>query len=1148
MKNKHKLLLFILTTIWALTPLLSFAQVDVEELHGDETWSASGLHSGNMIRTTFWNDGQIGTRTTSPEDIGGEWPINSGREYLAKMATHYGAEVRDVDGEMIHIMSESNGTRTGGLDGSESNGDWGPNGEWWTMAPLPNFYNSSPDPSNSEDRRVAMSHWEWSWPSAWPDKMDDTVDPGWPGSWNGYFGKNIRNADQESYYVIDDYNNREFPFYPDENDSTRRGLGFRVSVRGFQWSNVLVEDILFLLYDVENIGTYEHDKVVFGLNFGPNIGSATTGGDSDDDGGAYDLEHNLGYQYDEDNIGGGGWTPVGRLGGAFFESPGNPYDGIDNDGDAGNGNGNVITEDMFAPKTLNAGDDVVLIDYSSFEREIVKMPQDGVTFEYQDHQYTVKPGTVEEIPNNLVDDNLNGLIDENNGSVIGEGDDAIHRYLYVGLKYINYYTGEGKDNILIDERRDDGIDNDGDWDVLTDDVGLDGVDRTGDPGEGDGKPTSGAGTHLPGEPHIDKTDIDESDMIGLTCFNIYSPWTIYPLYADETIWEALTPGFLNATGQIGNTDIILGSGYFPLKPEQIERFSIGYMYGYGDEIFRNREYAEKTYNENYNFAKAPNIPKLTAVPGDGRVTLYWDDYAEQSVDPITGEDFEGYKIYRSTDPAFKDMTAVTDGFGSVAYRKPIKQFDVKNGISGYAPIAVNGIHFYLGDDTGITNSWVDTTARNGQKYYYAVCAYDHGDGALGIAPSETSKYISISKDGTVDKGRNVAIARPEAPSAGFKQAELADLTLLEGGKATGKFGYEIIDPNKIADGATYRVVFEDTVAENDSRQLVYMTKNFSLLKVMNGSADTLINRSNNLEPGAEQPMIDGFTFKLFNDSSLQVMSDSSMWMADSVMDFVFEPFRYSRTQGIAMPNDYLITFHEQVGADTSEAAALSRVRELPAVPVNFKITNTLSGEPVKFAFYEQDQVSGEEGMFTGFTDRTRSDQIIFMEPNDEDSLVFSWSFELDRATNDSLHRNPRAGDSVIIRTQKPFLSTDQYEFTTKGQRIDNELAKSQMEDIKVVPNPYVVANSWEPLNPYTNGRGPRELHFINLPEKCSIKIFNIRGQLIRELEHDTPDVSNGTEIWDMLSKDQLDISYGVYIYYVDAGELGSKTGKFAIIK
>jgi hypothetical protein len=99
-----------------------------------------------------------------------------------------------------------------------------------------------------------------------------------------------------------------------------------------------------------------------------------------------------------------------------------------------------------------------------------------------------------------------------------------------------------------------------------------------------------------------------------------------------------------------------------------------------------------------------------------------------------------------------------------------------------------------------------------------------------------------------------------------------------------------------------------------------------------------------------------------------------------------------------------------------------------------------------------------------------------------------------------------------------------------------------------VPNPYIVANSFEALNPYADGRGPREIHFTHLPAVCTIKIFNMRGQLVRTLEHNTPSASNGTEIWDVRSKDNLDVAYGVYIFHVDAGKVGQKIGKFAIVK
>ena len=59
----------------------------------------------------------------------------------------------------------------------------------------------------------------------------------------------------------------------------------------------------------------------------------------------------------------------------------------------------------------------------------------------------------------------------------------------------------------------------------------------------------------------------------------------------------------------------------------------------------------------------PPRPILQAVPGDGRVTLYWDDSAESFLDTQFNparRNFEGYKVYRATDPEFKDALRVTD--------------------------------------------------------------------------------------------------------------------------------------------------------------------------------------------------------------------------------------------------------------------------------------------------------------------------------------------------------------------------------------------------------------------------------------------------------------------------------------------------------
>jgi hypothetical protein len=1117
------------------------APAQMQGLHGDQNFCYDGLYSGNQIKVSFYNDGMIGTRLNNPEDFGGEWPINSGHVYINQIIVFVGAEVKDANGEFKHIVSEGNGIVTGDPNQTwgQASGDAGPNGDWWTWCPLPGF-------ANDERKRIAMSQWPWSWPAEWPDKFEDMVDPGWPDQWNGYFGKDVLNADQESYYVMDDYNNREFSFYPDSTDPERRGLGLRGTVRGFQWSNVLVEDILFGLYDIKNIGTTSHDKMNFGIMSGPIMGNAVSGGgDGDDDGGEYDLAEELGYHLDKDDVGAGGWSPVGFHGLAFFESPGNPYDGIDNDGDAVTGSGRIIDEAMFAPRIVGVNEPVVVIDYLTFDRRIVPMPAEGISITYQEKTYSFLPGReLAEIENNLIDDNLNGIIDENNGSVFGEGKDAVQRYLYLGLKYRDWMTGEGSDNILIDEKRDDGIDNDGDWDVKFDDVGMDGVPNTGDPGENDGRATSGRGTDLPGEPHIDKTDIDESDMIGLTAFNIYTPWTIYPLSADETLWEAIQPGYLNARGQFGDTDILLGSGYFPLKPGQIERFSIGILFGIDKEdLIKNKGYAKKTYDENYNFAKAPYVPAVTAVPGDNRVTLYWDDTAEKSVDPISGMDFEGYRIYRSTDPAFSDMRPITDMYGSVSYRKPLAQFDLVNEYKGSAAVPVNGIHFDLGNNTGLQHIWTDSTAVNGFDYYYAVTSYDHGDPNLGIAPTECSKYISITKDGKIDKGKNVAIVRPEAPSAGYAAAEASGGHWLEGSTNTGAVRVQIIDPDAVA-GGSYRLVFGDTV-----RQLANgyypETRHFTLLDMTSpGSADTLINRQAMPGPDVESPVLAGFRLILENEPGVALDTLQSGWNHAGIYGYIFTPYKYTKTLGLAKASDYRIEFGD-LGAAESAAYEYTPGKILPAVPVNFKVINASEGREIAFAFWSKD---GSDGFFTGFTEKPRSDLIVFLEEDSAGAWAETWSFAITSVGSDSATLNPAAGDAIDLKVKKPFLSNDVFVFETKPPATDANRAAAALKNIKVVPNPYIVTHVWEPLNPYTNGRGPRELHFTHLPPVCTIQIFNIRGQLIDKIVHHAPSLADGTEIWDMQTKDQLDIAYGIYIYHVDAGAIGQITGKFAVIK
>ena len=91
---------------------------------------------------------------------------------------------------------------------------------------------------------------------------------------------------------------------------------------------------------------------------------------------------------------------------------------------------------------------------------------------------------------------------------------------------------------------------------------------------------------------------------------------------------------------------------------------------------------QNIYDNDYSFAKPPLKPSMTAVPGDKKVTLYWDSLSEKSMDPIYGTDFEGYRVYRSTDPGFIDSYTITDTYGNVTFKEPIAVFDLDNGLNG----------------------------------------------------------------------------------------------------------------------------------------------------------------------------------------------------------------------------------------------------------------------------------------------------------------------------------------------------------------------------------------------------------------------------------------------------------------------------------
>ena len=131
------------------------------------------------------------------------------------------------------------------------------------------------------------------------------------------------------------------------------------------------------------------------------------------------------------------------------------------------------------------------------------------------------------------------------------------------------------------------------------------------------------------------------------------------------------------------------------------------------------------------------------------------------------------------------------------------------------------------------------------------------------------------------------------------------------------------------------------------------------------------------------------------------------------------------------------------------------------------------------------------------------------------------------------------GQVMRFECDNALSTLDEFTFSTvAGQMNDATLAKQQFKnDIRAVPNPYYGFSLYE------SNRFERVIKFINLPETCTIRIFDLLGTLIRTIEKDD---NNSVYNWDIKTDFELPLASGVYIYHVESPTLGSVIGKMVI--
>ena len=1004
----------------------------------------------------------------------------------------------------------------------------------WGFYPVFGYFN----PNNEYP---ALSRLPDSWPSGgWPSSEGKI----WPGEWNGRFGRGVTYADLETYFVVNDAHDLEYlgeedmvQYYPrhsskriDETSSIQSGQpwgGLGIRVETRGFQWNNPQARDAIFWEYNVSNTSEYDLPE--VCFGYWVDNAIGGDGADDELGYFNDLLDISYSWDENGIGIAGLLP-GIMGFAYLESPGIAYDGLDNDDDG------LIDE-----KRDNGAGQII-------------GPTDGIS-------------------------DLSKFLD-------------FYKLSVEDLKP-HYEGDEDQDWVDGDDANGDGIyqanENPGD------DVGLDGVGPLELNYNG---PDEGEGNHRPDyvesvgcEPNFAVTDVSESDMIGLTSFQLFpifdqhpappgSPW----FRNDDVMWDLISADSLTEYyGTVANLVELFASGPFPLYQGKTERISMAEIHSFdpleglnssdhiAPALFKLKEIVQVIYEKDYRFAQPPKTPTLTASAGDGYVMLSWDDDADKLTrDPFLGNvnDFEGYKLFRATDKYFSDAEVITDGYGTPMFLKPIYQCDLVNDKVGFADFGlVNGTAYNLGDNTGVKHYFRDENVENGRTYYYAIVAYDYGapDIGPGISPSENNTVIDIDEyDNIRGIGINVAIVVPRSDAAGYSDPEIILDSLNSQLIGTGTILPSVVSREQLKLGNEYHVTFHfDTVYNQLLKPVYYTNPGFQIFNKTNG---TLVYN--------ESPAYDLTGQPNFSGSNLTFNEENNHWsMNKKVVSDVFDGLQLDISQVFTTPT--LDTANSGwVGDSYGDVNITISSRESNLIPWDCEIvfTNDISytskvespfgiydeydtrlwfpnriilGQSFDFYVVNKSKLD-ENGNYTlmdlAVQDFSSSSWALDNEYNkfqdrvlvgEVDSLN-NWlgtSFIIDFFNIDSVFL-PKPGSRYSINWNRNFWASDTFKFKVDSvENIAVDDLEKDIKDIRVVPNPYVGTNAMEEavINSFLNQ--PRKIMFTNLPSSCVINIFTSSGVKVKTI-YKNDGIDNGMVYWDLLNKEGLEIAAGMYLYHV----------------
>ncbi|MFZ0389802.1 MAG: hypothetical protein WAN36_05035, partial [Calditrichia bacterium] len=355
-------------------------------------------------------------------------------------------------------------------------------------------------------------------------------------------------------------------------------------------------------------------------------------------------------------------------------------------------------------------------------------------------------------------------------------------------------------------------------------------------------------------------------------------------------------------------------------------------------------------------------------------------------------------------------------------------------------------------------------------------------------------------------------------------------------KGNGIFQIQVLDNVNIT-GHDYLVLFHADMSGGVPRNPV-----FEIIDLTTG--DTLLQRSENLiklDPQAQfktiPPRVDGLEWTIRSATQIIVDPEENAihWEGQGDYDITV-----SMTQKVV--SDYRLIFKGEGAENAYHYQDTSQVvMQVPFEAWNL-LTRNESGQvvPRKAKIIVNDK--GEKGVWdSGDLFFLYENHLVGREPSEMiRTLRFWFDWNENAAPGEPANTKWAVGDTVVIPILVPFHEGDGFIVKTGGIYEVTESGEEELKQIRVVPNPYIVRAGWE-VN-----ENSHKLQFINLPSICTIRIFNVAGELVQTLDHDN--LYNGTRNWDLRTSNRQEAAPGLYIWVVNTPNGKKEMGKFTIIR